>query len=57
MNDQILITYIYTSNNYLNQGINRLLLKNSKNPKAFIDYSKTIDDVYQYFKVPETVRL
>ena len=57
MNDQILITYIYTSNTYLNQGINRLLLKNSKNPKAFIDYSKTIDDVDQYFKVPETVRL
>ena len=35
-----------------NQGINCLLkekkrIKELKNPKAFIDYSQTIDDVYE----------
>ena len=45
---------IYTSKVHLNQNINCLLIENKKvetktikNPKAFIDYSKTIDDVYE----------
>ena len=39
---------------HLNESINCLLieekkqkLKNKKNPKVFIDYSQTIDDVYE----------
>ena len=45
---------IYTSKVHLNQNINCLLIddkkvetKTIKNPKALIDYSKTIDDVYE----------
>ena len=45
---------IYTSKVHLDQNINCLLIENKKvetktikNPKAFIDYSKTIDDVYE----------
>ena len=43
----------YTSNIHLNQSINCLLMKEIvgieklKNPKAFINYWQTIDDVYE----------
>ena len=48
-----LTKFIYLSKTHLNQGINCLLtekklgVKKLKNPKAFIDYSQTIDYVYK----------
>ena len=43
--------FIYASNIHLNQSINYLLMevriKKLKHPQAFIDYSQTIDDVYE----------
>ena len=49
-----MIKIIYTSKVYSNQSINCLLLeekkvgiKKLKNPKALIDYSQAIDDVYE----------
>ena len=50
--------FIYTSKTDLNQSTSCLLkeerervrIKQTKNPKAFIDYSQTIDDVYDNFE-------
>ena len=52
--------FIYRSKTDLNQSTNCLLkeererervrIKQTKNPKAFIDYSQTIDDVYDNFE-------
>ena len=40
--------FIYTSEyQLLINGREKVGIKNSKNPKAFIDYSHTIDDVYE----------
>ena len=32
------------------KGRERVRIKQTKNPKAFIDYSQTIDDVYDNFE-------
>ena len=49
--------FIYKSKIHSNQSINYLLhgrqkvgIENLKNPKALIDYSQTIDDVYENFE-------
>ena len=54
MNNQILKKIIYLSKIYSNPSTNCLLtkeekqeLKKLKNPKAFIDYSQAIDNVYK----------
>ena len=50
----MLTTFIYMSNIYSNHSINCLWIEEKKvgikilkNPKAFINYSQTIDDVYE----------
>ena len=50
----MLIKIIYVLKIHSNQSINYFLMEekkvgieNLKNPKAFTDYSKTIDDVYE----------
>ena len=52
----MLTKFTYTSKIHLNQSINYLLiqekklgLNTKKNPKIFIDYSQTIDDVYRLY--------
>ena len=52
----MLTKFIYNSKIHLNQSINYLLiqekklgLNTKKNPKIFIDYSQTIDDVYRLY--------
>ena len=52
----MLTKFIYNSKIHLNQSINYLLIQEKKlglnmkkNPKIFIDYSQTIDDVYRLY--------
>ena len=41
------IENIYLYVKYPFEWMYQLIIKNLKNPKAFIDYSQTIDDVYK----------
>ena len=38
--------YLYVKDHFRINGIEKIGIKNSKNPKAFLDYSQTIDDIY-----------
>ena len=48
--------HLNQSTNYLSKGEKKIGIKKLKHPKAFTDYSQTIDNVYENFEDSNSIK-